>query len=97
MHVHVPSGVWNMPAPLKSSLVGLPVPGLGDTGAPPRFIGAGRADGPKDALMPALGVPPFMLFGGAGEALGLVEGGRRDMSEGITRNQESTNFESAGR
>ncbi len=74
---YTPSGVWNMPAPLKSSLVGLPAPGLGDTGALPRLMGVGRIEGPSDAREFVFGVP--FMFGGAGEVLGLVEGGRKDI------------------
>lgn len=65
-----------MPVPLKSSLVGLPVPGLGEMGAFPRFMGAGRIEGPKDARELVFGVPPPFTFGGAGEVLGLIDDGR---------------------
>lgn len=66
---HVPSGVWNIPVPTKSSLVGLPPPefppGRGEAGAR-------RAEGPIEArefiFLPSLG---------PGEGDGLVEGGRR--------------------
>lgn len=68
MTICVPSGVWNMPALPRSSLVGLaPVPtlGLGDGGG----IAAARLEGPSDArcLLSPLE---------EGEGLGLVEGGR---------------------
>ena len=41
-------------------------------------MGAGRLDGPSDARAADLGVPAPEPFG-AGEGLGLVEGGRRDI------------------
>ena len=59
--------------------MGLLEPGLGETGAFPRFMGAGRIEGPKDAREFVLGVPPPFMFAGAGEGLGLVDGGRKDM------------------
>jgi hypothetical protein len=65
----LPSGVWNMPALPKSSLVGLAPefpPGLGDGGG----IAPTRADGPIEARC-LVSAPT-----GEGEGLGLVEGGR---------------------
>lgn len=72
----LPSGVWNMPLALRSSLVGLPVPGLGDAGALTRLMGAGRLAGPIEALALAL----FAPFNppGAGDGDGLVDGGRKE-------------------
>ena len=64
-----------MPDPPRSSLVGRPVPGLGEAGGFTRLMGAGRPDGPIDARALDFGVP----FG-TGEGLGLVEGGRKDMA-----------------
>ena len=72
------SGVWDMSVPPRSSLVGRSELGLGEAGGLTRLMGEGRPDGPIDALAVDFGVP----FG-AGEGLGLVEGGRRDM--GICR------------
>lgn len=64
-----------MPVPPSSSLVGRPAPGRGEAGGLTRLIGAGRLDdGPIDARALDLAVP----FG-AGEGLGLVDGGRRDI------------------
>ena len=63
-----------MPVLPSSSLVGRPEPGRGDAGGL-RLIGAGRFDdGPIDARAFAFAVP----FG-AGEGLGLVDGGRKDI------------------
>lgn len=69
-----------MPEFPRSSLVGrAPELGRGDAGGL-RLIGAGRLpDGPIEALEALFG--PF----GAGEGLGLVDGGRRD----IIRNQNA--------
>ena len=58
-----------------SSLVGRVPPGRGDAGGI-GDRGAGRADGPIEALMLVFGVPAPEPAG-AGEGLGLVEGGRR--------------------
>ena len=66
-----------MPAVPRSSLVGLPAPGLGESGGFMADIGAGRLEGPMEDLAFALEVPP----GGAGEGLGLVDGGRREAME----------------
>jgi hypothetical protein len=68
-----------MPAPPSSSLVGLPPPVRGDAGGLTRLMGAGRPDGPMEARA-ALFAEPFMLPLGAGEGLGLVDGGRRDIA-----------------
>ena len=57
-----------------SSLVGRVPPGRGDAGGT-GDSGAGRAEGPIDALILVLGVP--VPDPGAGEGLGLVEGGRK--------------------
>lgn len=66
-----------MPELPRSSLVGRPLPGRGDVGGL-SCMGAGRLDGPSDARAADLGVPTPEPFG-AGDELGLVEGGRRDI------------------
>lgn len=63
-----------MPAPPRSSLVGLPEPGRGEAGGFTGEMGWGRPDGPIDALELVLAPLPLP---GAGEGLGLVDGGRR--------------------
>ena len=74
-----PSGVWNIPELPKSSLVGLAPPARGDAGGLTRLIGAGRLEGPIEARA-LLFTEPFILPVGAGEGLGLVDGGRKDIS-----------------
>lgn len=59
-----------------SSLVGRVPPGRGDAGGT-GDSGAGRAEGPIEALMLVLGVPVPEPFPGVGEGLGLVDGGRK--------------------
>lgn len=66
-----------MPPALRSSLVGLPEPGRGDAGGLTRLMGEGRLAGPIDALALAL-CEPFKPPG-AGDGLGLVDGGRKDI------------------
>lgn len=66
-----------MPPALRSSLVGLPEPGRGDAGGLTRLMGEGRLAGPIDALALAL-CEPFNPPG-AGDGLGLVDGGRKDI------------------
>ena len=63
-----------MPAVPRSSLVGLPAPGLGESGGFMAEMGAGRLEGPMEDLALTLEPP----FAGAGEGLGLVDGGRRE-------------------